>query len=145
VERDAVRVEGVDHDHVIAVVVPLQEPATVVHVDDDARAPRQLEPLVGGRDDLRVELDGRDLDVLEVAEEPLLRRAAAEADDEDPLRVGVVREPELEVVGVREPGAKRLADVHPTLERAVEAEGTAIPPVDDHETVVARVARLADS
>ena len=70
--------------------------------------------------------------------------APAEADHEDPLRVGVVREPELEVVRVREPRPERLADVHPALERAVEAEVARPFAVDDDEPVVLRVARLAN-
>ena len=75
VERDAVRVEGVDHDHVVALVGPLEEAPAVVHLDLESRVARELEPPVCGLDDVRVELDGRDLDVAPVAPEPLLRRA----------------------------------------------------------------------
>ena len=52
VEGDAVRVEGVDHDHVVLLVVALQEPAAVVDLDVDARVAREREPLVGRLDDL---------------------------------------------------------------------------------------------
>ena len=37
VERDAVGVEGVDHDHVAPLVVSLEEPAAVVDLDVEAR------------------------------------------------------------------------------------------------------------
>ncbi len=87
VERHAVGVEGVDHDHVVALVVALQEASAVVDLDREARVARQLEPAVRGRHDLGIELDGRDLQVVEVAPHALWRGCAAEPDDEDLLRV----------------------------------------------------------
>ena len=63
---------------------------------------------------------------------------------EDLLRVRVVGETEMEVVAVGEPRPHRVVEVHPALERAVEAEIARVLVVDDEEAVVARVACVAD-
>ena len=144
VERHAVGVEGVDHDHVVALVVALQEAPAVVDLDREARVARQLEPAVRGRHDLGIELDGRDLQVVEVAPHALGRGCAPEPDDEDLLRVGLVRQPQVEVVAVEEPRAEGIVEVHAALERAVEAQVARRLVLDDEETVVAGVTRLPD-
>ena len=89
VERDRVRVERVDHDHVPALVVPRQPAPAVVDVDAEPRD-RAAARTSGTRDfdHLGVELDDLQLDAREVAPDPLRRRAAAEADEEDRRAVG---------------------------------------------------------
>ena len=144
VEGNAVRVEGVDHDHVEPLVGSLQEPPPVVDHDGQPRVARQVEPPVRDVDDRRVELDRRHVDVAEVAPDPFLHGRAAEPDDEDLLRARVVGEPELQVVAVREARGERPLQVHPALERAVEAEVARRAVLDDEQAVVARVACLAD-
>ena len=75
----------------------------------------------------------------EVAPHPLLRRAGAEADEEDVARRRVVGDPEVEEVGVAVARPVRVVQVHRALERVVEAEVAAVRVVDDREPVVARV------
>ena len=74
VERHAVGVERVEHDHVVAVVVTLQVATAVVDLDVDAAVAWQREPAVRGLDDGGIELDHRYLHIAEVPPDALRRR-----------------------------------------------------------------------
>ena len=108
------------------------------------RVARHVEVLVGDVDDLGVELDDVDPRRREVAPGPLRRRAAAEADVEDPARARPVGERQLQVVGVLEARPVRVVLVHAALEGAVEAEVAGVVVLDDRDPVVLRVLRVQD-
>ena len=144
VRRDRVREERVDHDHVPLRVVLCEEAPAVTDLDLEAWIAGQGEPAIGDVDDGGVDLQRREPQVRELAEHPLLRGAGAEADVEDVPRVGVVREPEVEEVGVAEPRAVRVVEVHRALDRVVEAEVARVVVLHDGEPVVLRVLRVHD-
>ena len=140
VERDRVREVRVERDHVVALLVPLQVAAPVLHRDLQPRMVGHREVPPRHVDDDRVELRDLEVERREVPPEALRRGGAAEADDEDVARVRVVGEAEVEVVGVAEARLEGPADRHPALERVVEAEVARAAAVVDHrEVVVARV------
>ena len=136
---DRVGEEGVDHDHVPALLVAGEESSPVADVDLQPRVARQPEVLVRHVDDDRIELDRLQLQLREVAPHPLLRGARTEADEEHVARRRVVGDPEVEEVGVAVARPERVVQVHRALERVVEAEVAAVGVVDDREPVVARV------
>ena len=107
------------------------------------RGPRNGKPPARGRDDVRVELDHLQPQRGKVAPHPLRRRAAAEADEEDAPRAGVVREAEVEVVGVEETGSVRVGEPHTALERAVETKEAGVIVIGDDEAVISGLPRLA--
>ena len=143
VEGDRVCVVRIDGDDVPAGSLPAQVTATVLDVDSEACVVRQREPAVRGLDDIGVELDDLQLQIGEVAPHPLLRGAAAEADEQDAAGARIVGEAEVEVVGVTEACAEGVVEVHPALEGVVEAQVPRVGVVDDEQSVVARVSRLA--
>ena len=139
VRRDRVGEEGVDHDHVPALLVAGEEPPPVADVDLQPRVAGQPEVPVGDVDDHGIELDRVQPQLREVAPHPLLRRAGAEADEEDVLRGRVVGDPEVEEIRVAVARPEGVVPVHRALERVVEAEVARVLVVDDGEPVVARV------
>ena len=143
-EWDRVGVEGVDHDHVPAAVVAGEPAAAVLGGDAQALVAGERKPAIGDVDDILVQLDHLQLERGKVTPEAFRRRAAAEPDEQDPPRVGVVRQPEVEVVRVAKARPEGLADVHPALERAVETEVARVVVVGDDQPVVARVFGEAD-
>ena len=138
--RDRVGEEGVDHDHVPA----------AARCPRGSAARRRRRPAGAGRAARRSSGSATSTTTgssstasicssREVAPQALRRRAGAEADVEHAPRVRVVRDPEVEEVGVAVARPERVVDVHRALQRVVEAQVARVRVLDHRQPVVARV------